>query len=93
MESSTILRASPLCLDLTFPSGATQEEEEEKEKKQKTESSKASGSFFVMSPSRQCVCMHISDPGRDRHKDKYIQHTHTQMYRHTLRKRTSSQDH
>lgn len=42
-----------------------------------------------MSPSRQCVCMHISDPGRDRHKDKYIQHTHThtQMYRHRHRER------
>lgn len=64
-----------------------------RKKKQKTESSKASGSFFVMSPSRQCVCMHISDPGRDRHKDEYIQHTHTQMYRHTLRERISSQDH
>ena len=29
-----------------------------------------------MSPSRQCVCMHISDPERDGDKDKYIAHAH-----------------
>lgn len=38
-DSSTIHRASPLCLDLTFPSGATQEEEEE----EKTENRKLKG--------------------------------------------------
>lgn len=30
-----------------------------------------------MSPSRQCVCMHISDPGRDGDKDKFIAHAHS----------------
>lgn len=71
MDSSTVRQASPLCLDLTFPSGATQEEE-------KRAAQRLLG-VFVMSPSRQCVCMHISDPGRDRHKDKYIEHTHTDV--------------
>ena len=71
MDSSATHQASPLCLDLTFPSGAT----EEKEKKEQL---KGFWEFFVMSPSRQCVCIHISDPGRD--KDKYMQHT--QMYTH-----------
>lgn len=97
MDSSTARRASPLCLDLTFPSGATQEKEKEK----KRTAQRLLG-VFVMSPSRQRVCMHISDPGRDRHKDKYIQHAHrcihnTREHTHThtpaLRKRISSQDH
>ena len=99
MDSSTARRASPLCLDLTFPSGATQE----KGKKKKKRTAQRLLGVFVMSPSRQRVCMHISDPGRDRHKDKYIQHahrcthTHTLTHTHThtpaLRKRISSQDH
>lgn len=84
MDSSTGRQASPLCLDLTFPSGATQEEEKRKAQRLL--------GVFVMSPSRQCVCMHISDPGRDRHKDKYI-HAHRCIDTHTLRKRISSQDH
>lgn len=56
------------CLDLTFPSGATEEKGKKKRVAQRLLG------VFVMSPSRHCVCMHISDPGRDGDKDKYIQH-------------------
>ena len=68
-----------LCLALTFPNGAAEEEE-------KKNASKASGSFFVMSPSRQCVCMRTSDPERDRNKE--IQYTNTRACTYTRRTHT-----
>lgn len=80
MDSSTVHRASPLCLDLTFPSGAT--EEKKKIEKKKRTAQRLLG-VFVMSPSRQCVCMHISDPGRDGDKEKYIQHAHRCIHTNT----------
>lgn len=54
-DSSTTRRAPPLCLDLTFPSGATQEEEEE----EKTETRKLKGFWeFFCHVSLQTVCLH-----------------------------------
>lgn len=55
-DSSTTRRASPLCLDLTFPSGATREEEE------KTENRKLKGfwEFFLscLPPDSVFACTH-----------------------------------
>lgn len=82
MDSSTIHRASPLCLDLTFPSGATQEEEEEEEdeekKKLKTESSKASGRFFFLSclpPDSVFACTYQTLGETDTKTNTYSTHT------------------
>lgn len=77
MDSSTTHRATPLCLDLTFPSGATQEEEEE----EKTENRKLKGFWeFILSclpPDSVFACTHQTLGETDRQK-----HT-AQMYRHT----------
>lgn len=74
MDSSTARRASPLCLDLTFPSGATQE----KEKKKKKNSSKASGSFCHVS--LQTTCLHAHIRPWERQTQRQIHTARTQMY-------------
>lgn len=73
MDSSTVHRASPLCLDLTFPSGET----EEKEKKN---SSKASGSFCHVS--LQTMCLHAHIRPWERQRQRQIHTARTQMYTH-----------
>lgn len=87
MDSSTVHRASPLCLDLTFPSGATQEQE-------KKNSSKASGSFLsCLPPDNVFACTYQTLGETDTKTNTYS--THTDVYTHTRapRKRISSQDH
>lgn len=74
MDSSTVHQASPLCLDLTFPSGATQE-------KEKKNSSKASGSFCHVS--LQTMCLHAHIRPWERQTQRQIHTARTQMYTHT----------
>lgn len=69
MDSSTAHRASPLCLDLTFPSGATQEEE-------KKSSSKAFGSFCHVSLQTMCLHAHIRPWERQTQRQIHTAHTH-----------------
>lgn len=73
MDSSTVHQASPLCLDLTFPSGATQE-------KEKKNSSKASGSFCHVS--LQTMCLHAHIRPWERQTQRQIHTARTQMYTH-----------
>lgn len=72
MDPSTTHRASPLCLDLTFPSGATQEEEEE----EKTENRKLKGfwEFFLscLPPDSVFACTYQTLG--ETHKGGCIQH-------------------
>lgn len=68
MDSSTVHQASPLLFGFNFPQWCNRGK-----RKKKRVAQRLLG-VFVMSPSRHCVCMHISDPGRDGDKDKYIQH-------------------
>lgn len=84
MDSSTIHRASPLCLDLTFPSGATQEvEEEEEEEKTKNRKLKGFWEFFLscLPPDSVFACTYQTLGETDTKTNTYS--THTQMYRHT----------
>lgn len=76
MDSSTARRASPLCLDLTFPSGATHR----KKKKKKRNSSKASGSFCHVS--LQTMCLHAHIRPWERQTQRQIHTARTQMYTH-----------
>lgn len=72
MDSSALHQASPLCLDLTFPSGATEEKEKKKE------SSKASGSFCHVSLQTMCLHAHIR-PWESR-RQRQTHGARTQMY-------------
>lgn len=77
MDSSTIHRASPLCLDLTFPSGATQEEEEEGEEKTENRKLKGFWEFFLscLPPDSVFVCTYQTLGETDTKTNTYSTHT------------------
>ena len=82
MDSSTARRASPLCLDLTFPSGATQE----KGKKKKKEQLKGFWEFLsCLPPDNVFACTYQTLGETDTKTNTYSTHTdvHTHTHSHT----------
>lgn len=88
MDFSTVQQVSPLCLDLTFPSGATEEKEKEQLK----------GFWEFLSclpPDNVFACTYQTLRETKTKTNTYGTHidVNTQTRTHTMRKRISSQDH